>query len=55
VPDGVSGQRRYSDDEFDRAPRELAEGAAAEPRFHEASAAEPARQATQQAKREVRR
>jgi hypothetical protein len=47
----MSGQRRYSDDEFDRALRELAEGTAGEPRFHEASAAERARQAKQQAKR----
>src|ERR1700722_7512464 len=51
VSDGMSGQRRYSDDEFDRALRELAEGTAGEPRFHEASAAERARQAKQQAKR----
>ena len=28
VSDGMSGQRRYSDDEFDRALRELAEGTA---------------------------
>ena len=47
----MSGQRRYSDDEFDRALRELAEGTAGEPRFREASAAERARQAKQQAKR----
>jgi hypothetical protein len=47
----MSGQRRYSDDEFDRALRELAEGAAGEPRFREPSAAERARQAKQQAKR----
>jgi hypothetical protein len=47
----MSGQQRYSDDEFDRALRELAEGTADEPRFREASAAERARQAEQQAKR----
>ena len=47
----MSGQRRYSDDEFDRALRELADGTAGEPRFREASAAERARQAKQQAKR----
>jgi hypothetical protein len=47
----MSGQQRYSDDEFDRALRELAEGTAGEPRFREASAAERARQAKQQAKR----
>jgi hypothetical protein len=47
----MSGQRRYSDDEFDRALRELAEGTAGEPRFREASAAERARQAKRQAKR----
>jgi hypothetical protein len=47
----MSGQRRYSGDEFDRALRELAEGTAGEPRFREASAAERARQAKQQAKR----
>jgi hypothetical protein len=47
----MSGPRRYSDDEFDRALRELAEGTAGEPRFHEASAAERARQAKHQAKR----
>jgi hypothetical protein len=47
----MSGQQRYSDDEFDRALRELAEGTAGEPRFREASAAERARQARQQAKR----
>jgi hypothetical protein len=47
----MSGQQRYSDDEFDRALRELAEGKAGEPRFREASAAERARQAKQQAKR----
>ena len=47
----MSGQQRYSDDEFDCALRELAEGTAAEPRFREASAAERARQAKQQAKR----
>jgi hypothetical protein len=46
----MSGQR-YSDDEFDRALRELAEGKAGEPRLREASAAERARQAKQQAKR----
>src|SRR5580692_5464283 len=51
VSDGMSGQRRYSDDEFDRALRELADGTAGEPRFREASAAERARQAKQQAKR----
>jgi hypothetical protein len=51
VSDGLSGQRRYSDDEFDRALRELAEGTAAEPRFREASAAERHKQARQQAKR----
>jgi hypothetical protein len=51
VSDGLSGQQRYSDDEFDRALRELAEGTAGEPRFREASAAERARQAKQQAKR----
>src|SRR5271170_699221 len=45
VSDGMSGQRRYSDDEFDRALRELAEGTAGEPRFREASAAERAKQA----------
>jgi hypothetical protein len=47
----MSGQQRFSDDEFDRALRELAEGTAGEPRFREASAAERARQAKQQAKR----
>jgi hypothetical protein len=47
----MRGQQRYSDDEFDRALRELAEGTAGEPRFREASAAERARQAKQQAKR----
>jgi hypothetical protein len=47
----MSGQQRYSDDEFDRALRELAEGTADEPRFREASAAERAKQAKQQAKR----
>ena len=47
----MSGQQRYSDDEFDRALRELADGTAGEPRFREASAAERARQAKQQAKR----
>src|SRR5580692_8391544 len=51
VSDGMSGQQRYSDDEFDRALRELADGTAGEPRFREASAAERARQAKQQAKR----
>ena len=51
VSDGMSGQQRYSDDEFDRALRELAEGTAGEPRFREASAAERARRAKQQAKR----
>lgn len=47
----MSGPSRYSDDDFDRALRELAEGTASEPRFREASAAERARQAEQQAKR----
>jgi hypothetical protein len=47
----MSGQQRYSDDEFDRALRDLAEGKAGEPRFREASAAERARLAKQQAKR----
>jgi hypothetical protein len=47
----MSGQQRYSDDEFDRALRELADGTAGEPRFREASAAERARQAKRQAKR----
>jgi hypothetical protein len=32
----MSGQQRYSDDEVDRALRELAEGTAGEPRFREA-------------------
>jgi hypothetical protein len=36
MPDGMSGQQRYSDDEVDRALRELAEGTAGEPRFREA-------------------
>jgi hypothetical protein len=47
----MSGQQRYSDDEFDRALRELAEGKACKPRFRKASAAERAKQAMQQAKR----
>jgi hypothetical protein len=47
----MSGRRQYSDDEFDRALRELAEGTAGEPRFREPSAAERAGQAKQQAKR----
>jgi hypothetical protein len=45
----MSGQQRYSDDEFDRALRELAEGKAGKPRCRKASAAERAKQAMQQA------
>jgi len=47
----MSGHQRYSDDDFDRALRELADGTAAEPRFREGSAAERAKAAKQQAKR----
>lgn len=54
MSDGISGQQN-SDDDFDRALRELTEGTAAEPRFREASAAERARRAKELARQQAKR
>jgi hypothetical protein len=54
VSDGTSG-RQYSDDEFDRALRELAGGTSGTPRFREPSAEERARLAKEQAKQARKR
>jgi hypothetical protein len=55
MPDGISGQSRYSDDEIERGLRKLTGDQAAESRIHEASAAERAKQARKQAKQQARK